>query len=66
MENINLYIINSLAGALIALVIYIWTRSQSERDQRDKAVIDKLNDHEHRLSTLEGEHAVNACKGRRK
>lgn len=58
MENINLYIINSLAGALVALVIYIWTRSQSERDQRNK----QIDDHEHRLSTLEGEHRVNACK----
>ena len=62
MENINLYLINSLAGTLVALVIYIWTRAQSERDQRNK----QIDDHEHRLSTLEGEHAVNACKVRRK
>ena len=61
-DKIYISVIAPIFGAVIALCVYIWTRTISEYDKMISGLFTKSDDHEKRLSHLEGEHEVNACK----
>jgi hypothetical protein len=66
MEKIYGYILASAGSVILALCVYIWTRTIAEYDKMISSLFDKHEDHETRLSTLEGEHNVNACKSKKR
>lgn len=66
MEKIHVYIITTIGSVVAGLCVYIWTRTISEYDKMIGNLFDKQDEHETRLSTLEGEHNVNACKVKQK
>jgi len=66
MEKIHIYIITTAASVILALCVYIWTRTITEYDKMITDLYKKDADKEKRLSHLEGEHNVNACKSKKR
>lgn len=63
-DKIYFYIITAIGSAVVGLGVYVWTRTIAEYDKMISSLFRKNDDHEKRLSHLEGEHVVNSCKSK--
>lgn len=62
MEKINVYIIATLGSAVIALVVYIWTRTVSEYDEQIETLRNDVKALKYLYTELHTEHNIRTCK----
>lgn len=66
MEKINGYLVTSLFSFIVALVVYIWTRTVNEYDDEIETLKNDVKMLKDAYTELHTEHNIRTCKTRRK
>lgn len=59
-------LVTSLLGAVVVLIVYIWSGSRRDDAAKMNKFENCLENHSDRILILETEHKNNTCKGKRK